>query len=201
VIPEGLSSHQDDPCGGRCTYAPDRSEELLAAITGEGAAIPEIAIDFEDDSTQTAVATAIRDDLAAVGITATLRPKPLAEYQQFAVSGQQELFRLGWIAPYPSPDGVLTPLFLTGFPNNVSGFSSAGVDELLRAARADGDAAGRTSRWQEAERAVLSELPIVPIGQFEIESAASSRVRGLVVTATGTFDARAVSVAGGGSSS
>ena len=29
--------------------------------------MPEVVIDFEDDATQTAVATAIKDDLAAVG--------------------------------------------------------------------------------------------------------------------------------------
>jgi ABC-type transport system substrate-binding protein len=196
LLPEGFPSHQADPCAGRCTYAPERSKELLAAMTAEGVAIPELAIDFESDATQTAVATAIQEDLAAVGITATLRAKPLAEYQQFAVSGEQELFRLGWIAPYPSPDGVLTPLFLTGFPNNLTGFSSASVDDLLRAARAEPDATARTGRWQEAERAVLAELPIVPIGQFEIEAAAAKRVRGLVMTATGSFDARTVSVAG-----
>jgi peptide/nickel transport system substrate-binding protein/oligopeptide transport system substrate-binding protein len=195
LVPEGLTGHQTDPCAGRCGYSPTRSKELVAAMAAEGVAVPEVAIDFESDPTQTAVATAIQKDLAAVGITATLRGKPLAEYQQFAVSGEQELFRLGWIAPYPSADGVLTPLFQTGFPNNLTGFSSAGVDELLRAARADGDAASRAGRWQEAERAILAELPIVPIGQFEIESAAAKRVRGLVVTATGTFDLRTVALA------
>ena len=199
VVVEGLAGHVADACGERCGFDVARSKALVAAIVAEGGAVPEIAIDFESDETQTAVATAVQKALAEVGITATLRPKPLAEYQQFAVSGEQELFRLGWIAPYPSADAVLTPLFLTGFPNNLTGFSSAGVDELLRAARAEPDAAARVTRWQEAERAVLAELPIVPLGQFEIQSAAASRVRGLVLTATGTFDARAVSVVAGSS--
>ena len=194
VVVEGLAGFQEDACAGRCAFDVARSTALLAEILAEGGTLPELAIDFESDPTQTAVATAIQADLAHVGIASTLRPKPLAEYQQFAVSGEQELFRLGWIAPYPSADAVLTPLFLTGFPNNVTGFSSAGVDELLRAARAEPSQEARVARWQEAERAVMAELPIVPIGQFELQSVASKRVRGLVVTATGTFDARAVSV-------
>ncbi|MDQ3107826.1 MAG: ABC transporter substrate-binding protein, partial [Actinomycetota bacterium] len=198
VIVEGLAGAQSDPCGGRCDYDPDRARALLAEITAEGAVVPELQIDFEDDATQTAVANAIKDDLAAVGINATLRPKPLADYQQFAVTGEQELFRLGWIAPYPSADGILPPLFQTGFPNNLTGFSSAAVDELLRSARAEPSAAARTTRFQEAERAVLGELPIIPIAQFEIQSVAAKRVRGLVVTATGTFDGRTVSVAPAG---
>ncbi len=198
VIIEGLAGAQAGPCGGRCDYDPDRARALLAEITTGGAVVPELQIDFEDDATQTAVATAIKDDLAAVGITATLRPKPLAEYQQFAVTGEQELFRLGWIAPYPSADGILPPLFQSGFPNNLTGFSSAAVDDLLRSARSEPSAAARTTLFQEAERAVLGEIPIIPIAQFEIQSVAAKRVRGLAVTANGTFDGRTVSVAPAG---
>ena len=194
LVVEGLPSYQEDPCAQRCEHDPERARALLAEISAGGGVVPEVAIDFESDPTQTAVATAIRDALVAVGIPAVLRPKPLEEYQQFAVSGDQELFRLGWVAPYPSADAILSPLFLTGFPNNLTGFSSPPVDELLRAARAEADPEARITRWQEAERAILAELPVVPIGQFELHSAAAPRVRGLNVTVTGTFDARTVSV-------
>lgn len=195
LIVDGLPGHQDDPCGERCRHDPERARALLAEITAGGGAVPEVAIDFEADETQTKVATMLRDALAAVGITATLRPKPLEEYQRFAVSGEQELFRLGWVAPYPSADGILSPLFLSAFPNNLTGYSSAAVDELLRGARAEPDATARVERWQAAERAVLSDLPIVPLGQFELHSAAAERVGGLAIGVTGTFDARTVSVA------
>jgi peptide/nickel transport system substrate-binding protein/oligopeptide transport system substrate-binding protein len=158
--------------------------------------MPEVAIDFEDDATQTAVATAIQTQLAAVGVTATLRPKPLAEYQQFAVTGQQELFRLGWIAPYPSADAVLPGLFATGFPNNLTGFSSGTVDDSLRTARAAATADARTAAYQAAEKAVLAELPIIPIAQFELQSVATDRVRGLTMTSAGSFDGRRVWVVG-----
>ena len=195
LILEGIAGHQDDPCSGKCDFDVERSKALIAELTAAGVALPEVQIDFEDDETQTKVATAIRDDLAEVGITAALRPKPLAEYQQFAVSGGQELFRLGWIAPYPSADGILSPLFSSSSPNNLTGFSSAAVDEALRVARSSGDASVRTGRYQESEKLVLAELPIIPIGQFEVQSAASKRVRDLVVTSMGSFDGRRVWVA------
>ncbi len=192
VIVDGLPGHQKDACGGRCALDAARSKELLAEIVAGGGAVPELQIDVDDDKTQMAVAEAIRTDLAEVGITATLRPKPLPEYEQFAVSGEQELFRLGWILPYASADGVLSPLFQTGFPNNLIGFSVATVDDHLRAARAEADKAKRVEHYQAAERAIMSELPIVPIAQFEVHSVASPRVRGLVITATGSFDGRNV---------
>jgi peptide/nickel transport system substrate-binding protein/oligopeptide transport system substrate-binding protein len=145
------------------------------------------------------VATAIQKALADVGITAALRPKPLAEYQQFAVSGSQELFRLGWIAPYPSADAVLAPLFSSSSPNNLTGFSSAEVDEALRVARSSADPAAQVAQYQAAEKAVLAVLPIIPIGQFEIQSVASERVRDLTITSAGSFDGRLVWVASGSS--
>ena len=200
LVVEGLAGHQAEACAGKCGFDVERSKALLAEVAAAGGTLPELEIDFEDDVTQTAVATAIQKDLAAVGITATLRPKPLAEYQQFAVSGSQQLFRLGWIAPYPSPDAVLVPLFSSTSPNNLTGFASGTVDEALRAARSTADAAQRVEHYRAAEKEILAALPIIPIGQFEIQSVASERVRGLTVTSAGSFDGRSVWVASGSSS-
>jgi peptide/nickel transport system substrate-binding protein/oligopeptide transport system substrate-binding protein len=193
LIVEGMPGHEaGDPCAGRCDYDVERSKALIAELAAAGVTMPEVAIDFEDDVTQTAVATAIKDDLAAVGVTATLRPRPLGEYQQFAVTGEQQLFRLGWIAPYASADGVLAPLFATGSPNNLTGFSAAPVDDAIKAARAAGTKDAQNEGYRTAEKAVLAELPIIPIAQFEMQSVASPRVRGLVVTSAGSFDGRRV---------
>ena len=97
-----------------------------------GEPVPEVAIDFDDAGTQRAVAEAMQANLQAVGIPAALRSHPFADYLKFAVSGQQEIFRLGWIGPYPTADAFLTPLFLSGLADNVTGFSSDPVDELLQ---------------------------------------------------------------------
>jgi ABC-type transport system substrate-binding protein len=197
LLVTGMPGHQSSPCGS-CGHDVERAKALVAELGG-GSAVPPLPLDFEDDKTQTAVATAIRDQLSAVGLTVELRPKPLAEYQKFAVTGEQGVFRLGWIAPYPSPDAVLWPLFHSSSPNNLTGFSSAAVDGVLAAARSSADAAARLASYQEAERLVLAELPVIPIAQFEVQSVASKRVRGLVVTSTGTFDGRNVWLASGGS--
>lgn len=195
LLVEGMPGHQA-ACGDRCRFDVARARALVAEL----GSVPTLSLDFEDDKTQTAVATAIRDDLVEVGLTVELRPKPLAEYQTFAVSGGAGVFRLGWVAPYPSPDAVLSPLFRSGSPNNLTGFSSAAVDGLLASARSSADPAARVSAWQEAERVILAELPVIPLGQFEVQSVASPRVRGLVVTSTGTFDGRNVWLASGSSS-
>lgn len=187
LVVAGVPGHQADPCGERCAYDVSRATALVAEVFA-GAPAPEVAIDYDDDKTQEAVAKAIQANLAQVGIPAVLRPRPLKEYQEFAVTGNQELFRLGWIAAYPSPDAFLPPLFSTGSSSNLTGLSAPAVDEHLRAARAEPDWARRLDLYQAAERAIMEQMPVVPLAQFEIHSVVAPRVRDLVLTTAGTFD-------------
>ena len=194
VVLEGVSGHQPDPCP-RCRHDPARARVLVAEAF-PGGRPPVVGIDYDADPGQEAVARAIQSSLAQVGISATLRPKSPRDYDAFAVSGAQELFRLGWFAAYPSPDALLTPLFTTGSPDNLTGFSSPSVDQLLRTARAEGDPGRRTQLYRDAERAVMDQLPVIPIAQFELHAVVSERVRNLRTTSLGTFDASVVSLRG-----
>ena len=191
VVVDGLAAHQDAPCGERCTHDPARAKALVAEVFA-GVPPPEVQLAFDEDEAQQAVAKAIESSLEEVGIPVALAPKPLKDYKDFAVSGQQELFRLGWIARYPSADDFLPPLFLTGSPNNLTGFSVPAVDDQLRAARAEADAAKRTELFRSAERAVMEAVPIVPIAQFQLHLVVAERVRGFGLTSAGTFDGTVV---------
>jgi oligopeptide transport system substrate-binding protein len=197
LIPEGVPGAQADACGDRCTRNVERAKALVAAAFA-GKTVPEVAIDFDDDGTQRAVAQAIQANLQEVGIPALLRPHTYADYLRFAISGNQELFRLGWIGAYPTADAFLTPLFQTGLRDNITSFSNTPVDNTLKNARAEADEAKRIGAYQAAERLVLDQMPIVPLAQFQFQSVSSSRVSGLVVSGLGTFDATKVRVGAGG---
>lgn len=191
VVVAGVAGAQEDACGERCKYDPTRAKALVAEVFG-GAPPPEVQLGYDEDEAQAAVAKAMQAGLAEIGIKLVLAPKPLKDYKDYAVSGQQELFRLGWIARYPSADDFLPPLFLTGSPNNLTGFSVAAVDEQLRAARAEPDAGRRAELFRSAERAVMELVPVIPVAQFHLHTVVSSRVRGLTLTSAGTFDGAAV---------
>jgi ABC-type transport system substrate-binding protein len=197
LVVAGVPGHQSDACGDRCAHDVAKAKALVAQAFPAGTTPPEIFIDYDQDETQAAVAKAIQAGLGEAGIKATLRPKALSDYQSFAVSGQQELFRLGWIGAYPSPDAFLPPLVATGSTSNLTGFSSPAVDQGLAAARAEPDPAKRVALYQTAERDVMAQLPVIPIAQFQLHSVESGRVRGLAPTAMGTFDASVVWLAGG----
>ncbi|HEX9969258.1 MAG TPA: ABC transporter substrate-binding protein [Acidimicrobiales bacterium] len=191
IVVEGVAGHQETPCGERCAYDPGRAKALVAEVFA-GAAPPEVLLAYDEDEAQQAVAKAIQAGLAEVGITITLVPKSLKDYKDYAVSGQQELFRLGWIARYPSADDFLPPLFLTGSPNNLTGFSVPAVDEQLRLARGEADPARRADLYRAAERAVMDTVPVIPLAQFHLHTVVGSRVRGLSLTSAGTFDGATV---------
>ncbi|HUR23474.1 MAG TPA: ABC transporter substrate-binding protein [Acidimicrobiales bacterium] len=194
VVLAGVADFQPRACG-RCGHDPTRARELLAAAF-PGVAPPEVGLDYDDDPTQEAVAKAMQASLREVGVTVVVRPRPPDQYDHFVVSGQQELFRLGWIAAYSSADAFLAPLFTSGSPNNLTGFSSPAVDEQLRRARSEPDAARRVELYREAERAILDEVPIIPIVQFRLHAVVSPRVENLRPTALGSFDASVVTLAG-----
>ena len=188
IVPAGVDGHAADPCGDPCRFDPAASRALLAAAFPDGA-VPTVHLDYDQGADQDAVATTIETSLKAVGIPVERRPRPAAEYDQFAVSGQQQLFRLGWIGLYPSPDAYLAPLFNSASRDNATGFNVPEVDQAIAAAQAQPDPAARVKLYQQVEQQVLAHLPIVPIAQFLTKAVVSKDVRDLTLGVGGTFPA------------
>lgn len=195
VVVAGVPGGVADACGDRCRYDVAKAKKLIGDVFGANAP-PEVQINYDQDPTQEKVAKAVEASLKAVNIPTKLVGKAAGEYGDFVVSGQQELFRLGWIAAYPSPDAFITPLFRSGSRDNLMGLSFAGLDSLIAAARAEADAAKKADWWRQAEQAVMQQMPVVPLAQFKLYSVASSRVRNLNLTLMGSFDASAVWLGG-----
>ena len=193
LVPDGVPGTQNNPCADKCNHDPSKARALLKDAFGDKPP-PDIQIDFDQDSTQESIAKAMQSNLKDVGINASLRPHPYTDYLNFALGGQQELFRLGWggLTAYPTADAFLTPLFLTGSHENVTQFSNPQVDALLKAGRAEPDEGKRTSDDQQAERAILDQTPVVPIFEIETHAVVASSVHGLALSALGTFDATKV---------
>jgi ABC-type transport system substrate-binding protein len=187
VVPAGVpGGHVVDPCDGGCSFDVAAARSLVQAAFPAGD-VPEVQLDYYVSSQEEAVAGIIESSLEAVGIPAARRPRPFEEYQQFAVSGEQELFRLGWIGIYPSAGAYLQPLFRSDGLDNATGFADATVDGLLATARSSLDVSARGSAYRQAERTVMGLVPIVPLLQFETHIVAAERVQDLDVSVLGTF--------------
>ena len=108
-------------------------------------------------------------------------------------SGSQ-LFRLAWIADYPSMDAFLYPLFQSDHSptGSYTFYSSAGVDELLQKARATLDANQRHNLYAQAEKLILTDMPAIPLYFYRYVRVVGPRLHAFSVDPMGTTDLRAV---------
>lgn len=184
VIPQTVAGHGVRPCRSVCEFDASAARAALARAFPSGG-VPSISIDHDDTPAQNRLAAVARLQLAAVGITAVPRPHPAAEYDDFLVNGDPEMFRLGWVAADPSAEAFLLPVFASGAPENVAHISSKIADISEVAASRTADRVRRNRLYQRAERAVLNEAAIKPVVQYRTRYLARSSVRGLAVDLLG----------------
>jgi ABC-type transport system substrate-binding protein len=189
VVPAGVPGHDPDACGGAdaCEHDPEAAEAALADAYPDGD-VPTVAIDFDDSDRQERLAEAVATDLEAVGIPTELRPRPRAEYRTFVTSGEQQLFSLGWIGGYASPDAYLAPLFGSMADDNLTGAANPRLDEALRAARSTDDLDAAQDEWRRVEEAVLSTAVVIPVAQFRTQAVVADRVQDLAHRVDGSVD-------------
>jgi len=104
-------------------------------------------------------------------------------------SGSQ-LFRMGWLADYPSMDNFLYPLFqssqaLTG---SYTFYSNAQVDALLQQARSTVDAQQRYNLYAQAEKLILTDMPASPLYFYRDFRVTNNRIGGFIHNPMGLTD-------------
>ncbi len=134
------------------------------------------------------LAERIRDDLAAVGIKATLKEAPSwAEYVDRATRGDYDLCLLGWQADTTDPNDFLSALLASEAigTTNRSRFRSRAMDAILKRARMGSDLGERLAAYREAQDLFQSEMPWVPLYHASVFTAYRRGVRGLLTGPTG----------------
>ena len=186
IVPAGMPGFQENICAVTCRFSPSVASSLLKGVKAKDR---RITLEFTKGDPHDEVARMIRADLKEVGFDVTIRAFPFSKYLKRLRDGDQGVYRLGWIAEYPVADVFLSPLFGTGSTDNHSGFSSDKVDALLREAHAEPSDGRRVQLYIEAEKEILKQVPVVPIGSFVTHWAAQPRVRDLNFDVMGGFDA------------
>jgi peptide/nickel transport system substrate-binding protein/oligopeptide transport system substrate-binding protein len=194
IVPAGMPSFQENICLVACSYAPRAARRLARRIPRRQRAVK---IEYNNDPPHGKVADLVAADVRAAGITARRRSYGFDRYLKRLRAGNQSVYRLGWIAEYPSPDAFLWALFHSDSPDNHSGFSSQKVDSLLDRARAEASDGRRSLLYRLAEKAIMRRTPIVPIGSFLSHWAAQPQVQDIQFDAMGGFDAVGVKLSEG----
>jgi oligopeptide transport system substrate-binding protein len=155
-----------------CAYDPAKAHSLFARSKAGRTAVT-LAVPPGPEARQ--LAALLADDLAAAGIDVDLTPAP---------TGETPLTLVRRVAPYPRPDP-----FLTASPS-----TSPPAQRLLDQARATPDDPTRTTRYHQAEAAILADLPATPLFTEHHAAVLTPGPQGFNLTPWGALDLSTVSL-------
>jgi len=186
IVPTSVPGYQGNASPFK--YDPEKSKTLLAdAGFSDGQGLPQITLNYPGVGAAADAAQAIQSELRAVGIPLEIAGLDEAVFMEEMTGGNFSLFLISWEADAPNMDGYLFPLFDS---NNIGAtdvfqYNNPEVDELLSQARSNTDSGQRISEYNDAERRILSDAPVVPITFGQENMIYGPRVTKFIVTPLG----------------
>jgi len=92
-------------------------------------------------------------------------------------SQDYDIARMGWTGDYNDPNTFLN-MWVTGGGNNRTGWSNASYDSLIIRASTECDQRNRYAYFQQAERLLLDQMPIIPVYIYTNLSLMNPAVKG-----------------------
>ncbi len=186
ILPPGTYGY--DPKLVGYPYDPKKAAELLAAAGypgGKGLPVIQIWSARKNDEA-VAEHDAIVKHLAAVGVRAEVHYNTnWPEYKAQVYAGKLPIFRYSWYADTPDPETFLGQLFDSRGSDNITGFRSATVDTLLQRARLETSAQRKIQLYQEVERRIIGDAPLIVLSYYTYERVFQPYVKGIQVSAMG----------------
>ncbi|UCC50276.1 MAG: peptide ABC transporter substrate-binding protein [Anaerolineaceae bacterium] len=98
----------------------------------------------------------------ALGVTVEpVMLEPFAYYDELYAGNTGHFYSSGWCADYPDPQNFLDILYHSESTQNLGGFADPQIDALLEEARTESDVNKRLGMYQEAERRIVQQAPVV----------------------------------------
>lgn len=141
------------------------ARQLLEAA-GFGPDTPlELTIAIAAGSINREAAESIVEDLAAIGIVASVVERPSVEHNALLTTNRDfDLATMGWIGEFGHPTEYLA-LFEAG-DFDVTGYRNPTFASLVAEARTTSDRTVRTALYQAADRALATDLPAIPLMHY-----------------------------------
>lgn len=167
-------------CGSPCEYDKAAAKKMIE----EGGGIPggQLKISYNADTGShkewvDAVCNSINnvmgDNKACVG-------GPVGTFADFRsqVSTQKltGAWRAGWQMDYPLIQNFLQPLYYTNAPSNDGKWSNQKFDDLIDKANAESDKAKAVATFQDSEKVLVEQMPVIPLWYQNGSAGYSDRV-------------------------
>lgn len=159
MVPAGIELRGEGDFRPR--YDPDAARAALAAAGypgGEG--FPDVTLVTSGTLYDAAIAAELERQL---GVRLASEVMPFGEFTRRLDDDPPQMWQLGWSADFPHPHDFLGLLLETGSDNNVGGWSDAAFDAALDAAASTADPIEQTAHYEEAQRIVADQVPLIPL--------------------------------------
>ena len=190
-VPAGLPSFNADKVPG-FNYDPNKSRQLLKDAGYEnGEGLSEITLETTDSYKE--LGTFIVNQLQEIGFNIKMELNPSSFLREKMAKGESRFFRGSWIADYPDPENYFSVLYGGNpAPPNYTRFRNDRFDELyIQSLLANNDTV-RFGIYQEMDRIVIEEAPVVPLYYDEVLRFVQNNVEGLGVNAFNLLTLKAV---------
>ncbi len=165
-----------------------RARSLLAAA-GYSHGL-QLEMKTSTDETTRLLAEILQQQLAAAGITLTLRSSEFGTFYSDVSAGRFEMYALRWIGSNEDPDIFRYAYGSDRFPpkgGNRGHYANPRVDALLAQASSITDEQQRRADYVEAEKILAEELPGIPLWYPNNEVVHTTRLQGVVPQVDGGF--------------
>jgi oligopeptide transport system substrate-binding protein len=174
--PPGSAGYEPDT---DVPYDPELARSLLADSGYEnGDGFPVLEILFNTSEGHRKIALAIQQMWQEnLGISVELVNQDWKVYLAREMTGDFQISRAGWIGDYEDPNTFLDTL-RPNRGNNKTGWENEQYDQLLELANSTNEQSLRYQYLMEAERLLISEMPIIPIYTYVRQYQLSDDVKG-----------------------
>ncbi|MFD9501959.1 ABC transporter substrate-binding protein [Streptomyces sp. NPDC060035] len=172
-------------CGSPCEYNKAEAKKLIE----DGGGIPggQLKISYNADTGShkewvDAVCNSINN---VMGNNEACVGSPVGTFADFRnqVSTQKltGAWRAGWQMDYPLIQNFLQPLYFTNAPSNDGKWSNEEFDGLVNKANAEADKATAVSTFQDAEKILADQMPVIPLWYQNGSAGYSDRVENVAL--------------------
>ena len=176
MVPPGLAGYELAECG---EYDVENARRLLAeAGYPGGSGLPLIEVLYNSSQAHQQIAETIGEYWQRnLGVKVRLRSLEWGSFLSTTQKLEYQIARAGWIGDYPDPNTFLD-LFISGGPQNETGWSSKDYDRLIEAAQNEENPRQRLQLLHDAEAILMDELPIIPIYSYVSVNLVNPRIKG-----------------------
>ncbi|MFE9854246.1 ABC transporter substrate-binding protein [Streptomyces sp. NPDC005780] len=154
-------------CGKECTYNAADAKKMIE----DGGGIPggqlKISYNADTGSHKEWVDAVCNSINKVMGNNKACVGAPIGTFADFRSQvSQQKLsgaWRAGWQMDYPLIQNFLQPVYYTNASSNDGKWSNKQFDDLVNKANAESDKAKAVSTFQDAEKVMVQQMPVIPL--------------------------------------